>query len=75
MIVNQRTEVLHVAVVVGVHHGGLDHVEPGADGLRDEVLHDHHDDSRPRDLVANKLPRPDRREGDIKIKMSKQQYY
>ena len=62
MIVNQRTEVLHVAVVVGVHHSGLDHVEPGADGLRDDVLQDHHDDSGTRDLVANKLPCPGREE-------------
>ena len=60
MIVHQRTEVLHVTVVVGVHHGGLDNIEPGADGLRDDVLQDHHDDSSSRHLVTNKLPRPAR---------------
>ena len=60
VIVYQRTEVLHVAVVVGVHHGGLDNVEPGPDGLGDDVLQDHHDDSGPRHLVTNKLPCPAR---------------
>ena len=60
VIVYQRTEVLHVAVVVGVHHGGLDNVEPGPDGLGDDVLQDHHDDSSSRHLVTNKLPCPAR---------------
>ena len=75
MIVHQRTEVLHVAVVVGVHHGRLDHIEPGADGLRDDVLHDHHDDSSSGDLVTNKLPCPDREEMVRQFsKYSSQQY-
>ena len=60
MIVHQRTEVVHVTVVVGVHHGRLDNVEPGADGLRDDILQDHHEDSSSRDLVTNKLPGPTR---------------
>ena len=60
MIVHQRTEVLHLTVVVGVHHGRLDHIEPGADGVRDDILQDHHDDSSSRDLVTNELPCPDR---------------
>ena len=60
VIVHQRTEVLPVTVVVGVHHGRLDNIEPGADGLRDDILQDHHDDSSSRDLVTNKLPCPDR---------------
>ena len=60
VIVHQRTEVLHVTVVVGVHHGCLDNIEPGADGLRDDVLQDHHEDSGSRHLVPNKLSRPGR---------------
>ena len=61
VIVYQRTEVLHVAVVVGVHHGSLDNVEPGPDGLGDDVLQDHHDDSGPRNLVTNKLAGPSKK--------------
>ena len=67
VIVHQCTEVVRVTVVVGVHHGGLDNVEPGPDGVRDDVLHDHHEDSSSRDLVTNKLPGPDRqRDGETR---------
>ena len=60
LIVHQRTEVLHVTVVRPVHHRSLHHVEPGADGVGDDVLQDHHDHTSTRHLVANKLARPKR---------------
>ena len=60
VIVHQSTEVLPVTVVVVVHHGGLDNIEPGPDGVRNDILQDHHEDSSSRDLVTNKLPGPAR---------------